>query len=115
MENLAISKNLFISIGSIGVILLFVSYLFGIPGLRLIAGFILMIFPSLIVLNQFSLDTEEEIIISIFLSLIFFPLMVWYTNWIIPSLRVTIVVVFFLLLFSALALGKILKARNENI
>ena len=112
---LAISKNLLISLGIIAVILLFASYLFGVTGLRMIAGFILMTIPAIILLNQFSLDTEEEVIISVFLSLVFFPLLVWYLNWIVPSLRVTIGIVFFLLLFGALAARKFLMVRNKNI
>ena len=115
MLKLAISKNLLISLGIVAVILLFASYLFGVTGLRLIAGFILMTIPAIILLNQFSLDTEEEVIISVFLSLVFFPLLVWYLNWIVPSLRVTIGIVFFLLLFGALAARKFLMVRKTFI
>lgn len=106
---------MFIVIGVIAILLLFASWLFGVTGLRLVAGMIFMIFPALILLNQFSLDTEEEIILSIFLSMVFFPLLVWYANWLIPSLRVTIIIIFLLLLFGALAARKIIKERNENI
>ena len=107
------SKNIIISFVIILVLGGIFSYLFGITGLRVLAGFILIILPTIIILNQFGLDTEEELILAVFLSIILFPLIVWYSNWIIPSLRVTIFIVFLVLLAISFGIRQFIHSKND--
>ena len=81
------------------IIFLFSSHLFGLTGLRTFLGFfIVLILPTYLIMKNIDIEKDERIFFSFFVSLIYFPLLVWYTNRIVPSLRVSIVVTFILLM-----------------
>ena len=82
-------------------------------GIRFVIGFLLMPLPFFLIINRFNLDFDEKVIFSIFISIISFPLLVWYINYfLIPSLRITILAIFLILL----GLGIIIrKTKKENI
>ena len=82
-----------INIGWISlIVILFASYyIFGITGLRTIGGLILLFFlPVYLILDNFNIEKDEKIFFSLFIGIGIFPVIVFYLNRIIPSLRITL-------------------------
>lgn len=105
-------ENKYFLSGLFVIILLPFFIFFGITGIRFIVGFVLMITPIVLFLNLFDLELDEKLIIGTFISIPFFPLIVWYFNWVISSLRITIVITFLILTSLALTLNKLFKKEN---
>ena len=97
----------------VAILLVIFFVFFQITGIRFIIGFLLMPLPFFLVLDKFKLDFDEKVIFSMFISLISFPLLVWYTNYfLVPSLRIAIFVVFFILIVIGILIRKF---KKENI
>lgn len=87
-----------IIIGLSLLVLLFFFVLFGITGVRTILGIVLLFFiPFFLILNNFNLNFDEKIIFSFFLGLGFFSIFTYWLSFVLGSLRVSMVVVFFIL------------------
>jgi len=99
------NKNL--AIAALLMILLLSFILFGVTGFRTIFGMFLLLFLLIyLILSNFKLGGDEKIFFSFFIGIALFPLLVWYLNRIVPSLRVTILVTFILLILIGLFLRK---------
>ena len=80
------------------LVLLFFFVLFGITGLRTIFGVVLLFFvPFFLILNNFDLSLDEKIIFSFFIGLGFFSTFTYWLGFVIGSLRVSMIIVFFVL------------------
>ena len=100
-------KNIYMQYASLLIIFIFAGYLFGLSGLKLFLGYFFALFlPVYIILKTIDIGEIERIFFSFFIGLIYFPLLVWYINRIVPSLRVTILVTFILLILIGLFLRK---------
>ena len=95
------------TIVTLSIILLFSFILFGLTGVRTILGILILLFlPFYLILNNFNLDELEKIFFSFFIGIALFPLFVWYLNKIVPSLRVTIILTFIILISISLFLRR---------
>ena len=100
-----------IGIGAGIVVLAVAGILFGVTAIRLIAGMVLLYFlPSYLILRSFDLEEDERIFLSFFLGFGLFSVVVFYMNKILPSLRWSIALTFFL----ALATGIILNLVKQK-
>lgn len=80
--------------------------LFGITGLKTFSAFLLFFFlPIFVIINNLDLELDEKVFFSFFVSLALFSLVVWYINRVIYSLRISVMVAFFLLIFIGLAMS----------
>jgi len=88
------------------VISLVFTLLFGFSGLKSFLILILIFFlPTFVLINNLDLDSDEKVFFSLFISLALFSLVVWYVNRVIYSLRISVIVAFFLLILAGLGLG----------
>ncbi|MBW2981191.1 hypothetical protein KY360_07280 [Candidatus Woesearchaeota archaeon] len=93
------------------LIFLFSIHLFGLTGLRTVLGFfIVLILPTYLIMKNINIEDDERIFFSFFLGLIYFPLVTWYTNRIVPSLRISIIVTLVLLII----IGIYLKFKKKH-
>ena len=91
--------------------IILITYLFGITGFRTFGSMLLIFFlPAYIIIKKLSIEKDEKVFFSFFIGIAMFPLLVWYLNRIIPSLRVTILIIFVLLIGVGLFMGKIIKS-----
>jgi len=80
-------------------------------GLRTIATiFILFLLPSYLIFSCLKLDDSEKLIFSLFISLAFFPLVVWFVDRVIPSFRISLLVSLILVV----SVGLILRKRCKS-
>jgi hypothetical protein len=79
--------------------------LFGITGIRVILG-MLVIFavPSYLILRNFVKDEMERAFFAFFLGFGFLPILAFYANKMIPSLKMSVLASFLILLAAGLAL-----------
>ncbi len=97
-------------IGAGAAVLLFSGVLFGITGLKALAAFFaLFIAPAYVILKNSSLDAEEKIYFSLFISLGLLPISIWAANKVIPSFRLAAIAVLALAVAIGLALRFIKK------
>ncbi len=97
-------KEVIIIISS--MILLFFYSLFGITGIRFVIGFsLIFFFPTYLILSFFKIETEEKIILSIFLGMIIFP-SITYGLGLLISLRLSILITFITLVLIGFLLKK---------
>lgn len=92
-------------IGSIALALIFAFALFNIVGVRVVSGMLIIFFlPFYLVVRSLNLENDEKIFFSFFLGLGLFALLVMYLNKLIPSMRLTMAVVFVALVILGIAL-----------
>jgi len=92
-------KNICVKCIPLLIIAIFVTSLFGFSGLKLFLGYFFAIFlPTYILLRNIHIEEIERIFFSFFMGLILVPLVIWYINRIIPSLRISIWVTSILLI-----------------
>jgi len=108
MGKLKIGKREII-IGLIVLILLFFLILFGITGVRTILGTLLFLIPCYLILNNFNLELDEKIIFSFFIGIGFFSTFVYWLGLIIGSLRISTVIVFFVLVLIGFLIKRLKK------
>jgi len=83
----------------IAVLLVEFLYLFGFVGIRSFLSLVLFFFiPIYVILSFTSLGTYEKLFLSFLLGLGLFPLTTFYFNRIIPSLRITLVIIILIIL-----------------
>jgi len=105
LQSLRIRKRE-ISIICMAAVLLVGWLLFGITGVRLIIGMLLLfVLPFYLILGYFELDTMERLFLGFFLGFGLVPIIIFYMNKIISSLKVSTLVTFLVLL----AVGLFLK------
>lgn len=86
-------------------VLIFSFYFFGIVGVKTILITLLLFFvPTYAIINNFDLGQDEKIFFSFFIGLGLFPLVVWYINRIIVSLKVSLIITLLLLVLIGLLL-----------
>ena len=78
-------------------ITLFSFALFGITGIRIVFGLILMWFPFYLILNHFDIALGERFVFSLILGVTLFPSIVFLIGFLI-SFRMAIIVTFLLLM-----------------
>jgi uncharacterized membrane protein len=97
-------------------VLIFAFAMFNIVGLRVVAGMLLIFFlPFYLVIRNLKIDDDEKIVFSFFLGLGLFGLLVMYLNKLIPSMRLTMAVVFVALCVLGIVLGFYRKRRDHRI
>ena len=89
----------------IAVIAIIFFVLFGIAGLRVSLGILLISLPIYLILNNFELEENEKIVFSILLGITLFPSLVYILGLAI-SFRISILIVFIILIISAFLLRK---------
>lgn len=91
--------NLKMSIACLIIITLFVFYLFGWTGARTVLGMFAVFFlPFYLILDNFNIEQDEKVFFSFFIGLALYSVFVFYVNRIIPSMRVSMVVTFVVLI-----------------
>lgn len=69
--------------------------LLGIAGFRTILAIaVLFVIPPLLILKNANLDIEEKIFFSLFIGIGMFPLLAWAVNQVLPSLRLSVIAAF---------------------
>ncbi len=87
--------------------------LFGTTGLlTLIAMFALFLLPAYLILSLFDFKAEEKLFFSFAIGLGMFPLVVWYLNRIIPSLKLSLLASFILVVLVGIYLRKRKKKQG---
>ena len=106
-----ITENMKIAIVCVIIALTLILYIFGFIGIKSIIGALLLFFlPAYLILSSFKLDEDETIILSFFTGLGIYALIVYYINRAIPSLRMSMVVVWVALM----AIGILLRTRKSK-
>jgi len=91
-------KNLMIFLlAALLTIMIFSFALFGITGIRVVFGLILMWFPFYLILNHFEITLGEKFVFSLVLGITLFPSIVFLIGFLI-SFRMAIAVTFLLLM-----------------
>lgn len=98
---------LFLSI-TISIVLFFFYLFFGITGVRVVLGVIMMWLPFYLILSNFELTTGEKFVFSLLLGITLFPSIVFLLGLLI-SFRIAIVVTFVLLIVVWFLISKFKK------
>jgi len=97
------------------LVLIFPFFLFGITGLRTFLGFFsVLILPAYLVLKNVDISEDERVFFSFFLGLIIVPLLVWYVDRILVSLRLSLILTSLLLYLSGLAVIPLLLSGKKK-
>jgi len=87
----------------------------GLTAVRVIAGmFVLFFLPFYFIMRNLDIEEDERIFFSFFLGFGLIPVIVYYGNKIISSLRVTILVTVVILIAIGLALPWLKKAKPNS-
>jgi len=106
-------KGILIGVGIL--IILFSLLLFGITGLRVVAGvFLLFLLPFYLILDNFELSFIEKILFSFFIGLGIFPSIVYGLALAINSIRLAIVIAFVLLVGIGLGIKYYKRKKKSN-
>ena len=90
-------KGILIGVGIL--IILFSLLLFGITGLRVVAGvFLLFLLPFYLILDNFELSLIEKILFAFFIGLGIFPSIAYGVALLVNSIRLAVVITFVLLI-----------------
>lgn len=91
-------------------IIIFFFTLFGLTGLKLTIGILLLyILPFYLILDKFNLEKTEKFCFSFFIGIGIFPAITYYLAVLFNSMRIAVIVTFIVLL----SLGLILKFIKE--
>ncbi len=103
-------------IAGLAVIVFFSFALFGVTGARTIIGMaLLFIVPAYFILRKTSLDIEEKIFFSFFISLGLFPLLAWSISQLLHSFRLSALAAFVLVVAAGLfAPGILARLRKKQ-
>jgi len=97
------------------VIVLFSFALFGMTGARTTVSMaLLFIAPAYFILRKTSLDFEEKIFFSLFISLGLFPLIAWSISQLLPSFRLSALAAFVLVVAAGLFPPQILARLKKK-
>ncbi len=89
--------------------LLLLAFLFKIEGLRVGIGLIILyLFPFYLILDMFKLEKSEKIIFAIFLSIAYFPSLVYWLGFVV-RFRIAILLAFVILIGIYLLIKRIKK------
>lgn len=95
------------------VILFFSFFVFGITGIRLVLGIILVSIPFYFILKNFRLTDSELFTFSLLLGLTIFPSLVYLLGFFV-SFKLAIAFLFLFFILIALALWKYKKKNTKN-
>jgi len=112
-EPIRITDNVFYII-AILLVTLSGLFLFGMVGLRTLFGIIAMAFPAHLLIGLFGIKGEERLIFAVFAGIALFPLAVFYLNRFVPSLRLSILLVFIVLTAAGLFVKPIMAANKQG-
>ncbi|MFH1511394.1 MAG: hypothetical protein ABIF10_06905 [Candidatus Woesearchaeota archaeon] len=102
-----------ILIGLIAVVAVWI--ILGFAAVRTLLGMlIIFMFPAYIILRNFELANDERIIFSFFLGFGLLPVIVFFLNLVVPSLRWSIVISFALSLGTGLMLQLTKKTKTSE-
>ena len=88
------SKELLVFLAVIGIIIgIFLTFYFGIAGLKVFVGIIMASVPFYVFLNTFNLTEGEKFVLSLMLGLALFPSFVYLLGFLV-SFRMSIAIVF---------------------
>ena len=89
-------------------------WLFGLGGLLMLGGMCLFYgTANVFIFSQLPLDPDEKFFFGFFISFVFFPLFVWYVNRIVPSFRISIIILV-IVIGMAWTLIKLLKKDDKT-
>lgn len=93
-------------------ILLFALMLFGFAGFKALAVFMLVfLVPAYAIINNLNLTGDEKLFFALFISLGVFPISVWILNRLVPSFRLSTVMVFAVAVALGFGLRLVRRAR----
>jgi hypothetical protein len=108
-------KNIHILAIALFLILAEAFILFGKVGFLALGGiFLLFLLPAYLILHFFNIGQDEKIFFAFFISIGIFPLIVWLINRVIPSLRVSLVITFILLVLIGITLNYYKKNKKKR-
>ena len=101
--------------GIAAVVAIFFLTLFGLTGLKTLAGAFLFFFlPFYLILDNFDLEKSEKIIFSLFIGLGVFSTFVYYLGFLFGSIKMAAAVTFFLLASIGIGLRFFVKKRKKE-
>lgn len=113
MAELKIGNREMVGISALLVLSLF-SLLFGFTGFRLIVGFFLLFFlPAYLILSLTGIETEEKIALSAVFGIVLMPSIVYWPA-LYFSLRVVVLMAFFVLMLVWFVLKKYKNRRRSD-
>src|SRR3989338_1564498 len=97
----------------LGIVLIFIILgsfiILGFTGLRTILGMIIIVFlPFYLIFHSFNLSQGEKVLFSFFIGIMLFPSLVYWLGFIMPF-KISIFIVFLVLLITAYLIKKFLK------
>ena len=95
------------------VVLVFSFALFGIVGIRVVFGLIIVSLPFYFILNNFEFNEGEKIVLSILLGLAIFPSFAYLIGFVV-SFRLAIAITFIALVGAAVASNKFKTKKTGN-
>ncbi|MFH1590437.1 MAG: hypothetical protein ABIC95_00775 [archaeon] len=96
------------------VAVIFGGFLFGMVGVKVVLAVILLFFlPFWLLFRHLPIDKDEAAVFALFIGLGCFSLLTYYLNMIIPSFRVSIGVVFVVLIGAGIVLA-VLKSKKTS-
>ena len=94
------------------VILLFSYFLFGITGIRVVLGIVLVSLPFYFILNTFNLEEGEKFVFSLLFGMTVFPSLVYALGFLV-SFKISILIIFIFLAIAAFLISKFRKKTNN--
>lgn len=93
-------------------VLIFSFFLFGIVGIRIVVGIILVLFPFYLILNNFQFEKGEKFVFSLLMGLTLFSSLVYILGLLI-SFRISILITFIALIILS-CLIKLSKSKSHS-
>lgn len=85
--------------------------MFGFIGFRTLLGIIIIFLPFYFIFKNFDLSQSEKFVFSFFVSIALFPSLVYSLGFVVPF-RISIFVVFIILILVAILIRKFLKKKS---
>ena len=111
MKNNELNEHALFLLICLIAIAVFSFVVYGITGLRIAAGFILICIPFYMILSNFSFEEGDKLIFSLFMGLTILPSITYIIGFLV-SFRIAIILTFFILVALAFAISKYKKIRK---
>ena len=96
---------------SLGITIIFAYALFVIAGIRILFGILFVSFPLYLILDNFDLNDGEKIVFALLLGITVFPSLA-YALGLFISFKISIIIIFLLLLVVGFMLRKFFKRKS---